>query len=85
MFGISEFSAVINPPQACILAVGGGIKKILPPLAGGTSPRVVTMLVVKLSSDRRVIDERISGLYLQVSYIVLVKFIILCMCSMYYQ
>ncbi|MDO9002616.1 MAG: 2-oxo acid dehydrogenase subunit E2 [Aquabacterium sp.] len=29
MFGIDEFSAVINPPQACILAVGKGEKKVL--------------------------------------------------------
>ena len=27
MFGISEFSAIINPPQACIIAVGAGIEK----------------------------------------------------------
>jgi pyruvate dehydrogenase E2 component (dihydrolipoamide acetyltransferase) len=30
MFGISEFSAVINPPQGAILAVGEGRKVILP-------------------------------------------------------
>lgn len=29
MFGINEFSAVINPPQAAILAVGGGVKKVV--------------------------------------------------------
>ena len=33
MFGISSFSAVINPPQACILAVGSGVRKVLPPHA----------------------------------------------------
>lgn len=31
MFGIDEFSAVINPPQACILAVGQGAKKVVCP------------------------------------------------------
>jgi len=34
MFGIDEFSAVINPPQACILAVGQGKKVLLPPEDG---------------------------------------------------
>ena len=31
MFGISSFTAVINPPQACILAVGAGIPRVFPP------------------------------------------------------
>ena len=30
MFGINELSAVIDPPQAAILAVGGGTKRIVP-------------------------------------------------------
>jgi pyruvate dehydrogenase E2 component (dihydrolipoamide acetyltransferase) len=36
MFGISSFSAVVNPPQACILAVGAGISRIAPPKMQGT-------------------------------------------------
>jgi len=32
MFGVAEFSAVINPPQACIMAVGGGVRTVLPGL-----------------------------------------------------
>ena len=66
MFGISEFSAVINPPQACILAVGAGISKIVPPRGGDTTPRTVTTVSVQLSSDRRVVDEAIAGQFLQV-------------------
>lgn len=66
MFGITEFSAVINPPQACILAVGGGISKVYPPRAGELKPRVATTMTVQLSSDRRVIDEAIAAQYLQV-------------------
>jgi len=34
MFGIDEFTAVINPPQACILAVGQGRRVLLPPEDG---------------------------------------------------
>ncbi|KAM9391292.1 dihydrolipoyllysine-residue acetyltransferase component of pyruvate dehydrogenase complex, mitochondrial-like [Salvelinus alpinus] len=30
MFGVKNFSAIINPPQACILAVGGSEKRLLP-------------------------------------------------------
>jgi pyruvate dehydrogenase E2 component (dihydrolipoamide acetyltransferase) len=67
MFGITSFSAVINPPQACILAVGAGIQKVLPPKAGGPNrPRVVTTVTVQLSADRRVVDEAIAAQYLQV-------------------
>ena len=79
MFGISSFSAVINPPQACILAVGAGITKVLPPkqlpagavVAGDNSkpkPRVVTTVTVQLSADRRVVDEVVAAQFLQVQY-----------------
>ena len=76
MYGISSFSAVINPPQACILAVGAGIQKVLPPRAtsgatGGAAvakprPRVVTTVTVQLSADRRVVDEATASQFLQV-------------------
>ena len=65
MFGITEFSAVINPPQACILAVGGGVSRVLPPLNPGEQPRVVNTLRVSLSADRRVVDEPNGALFLQ--------------------
>jgi len=65
MFGISEFSAVINPPQCCILAVGGGVAKVVPPQKGEAEPRVVTTMTVQLSADRRVIDEALAAQYLQ--------------------
>lgn len=75
MYGISSFSAVINPPQACILAVGAGIQKVLPPKAGtplkeGASPRprVVTTVTVQLSADRRVVDEATAAQFLQVGH-----------------
>jgi pyruvate dehydrogenase E2 component (dihydrolipoamide acetyltransferase) len=66
MFGISSFSAVINPPQACILAVGGGIQRVVAPAAGTTQPRIVTTMTVQLSSDRRVVDEATAAQFLQV-------------------
>ena len=67
MFGISAFSAVINPPQACILAVGAGIPRVAPPTdPDAEDPRVVTSVTVQLSADRRVVDEATAAQFLQV-------------------
>ncbi|RLN65850.1 hypothetical protein BBP00_00002585 [Phytophthora kernoviae] len=69
-FGIDQFRAVINPPQACILAIGGGRKEVLPPLeiveGVNPEPRLATLMNVTLSSDRRVVDGVIAGQFLQV-------------------
>ncbi|KAL6257239.1 hypothetical protein P5V15_012166 [Pogonomyrmex californicus] len=51
MFGIKEFSAIINPPQTAILAVGSGREEL------DLSLMKVTKMTVKLSYDRRAIDE----------------------------
>jgi len=59
MFGVSHFSAIINPPQACILAVGAAQKRVLPnegALESGSEFRVANVLAVTLSSDHRVVD-----------------------------
>ena len=53
MFGIKEFSAVINPPQATILAVGGGEKRAV--VRDGEIV-VATMMSVTLSTDHRAVD-----------------------------
>lgn len=62
MYGISKFSAVINPPQAAILAVGGGIRTVLP---GGPNkgPRLATLMTAQLSADRRIVDEPTAALF----------------------
>lgn len=65
MFGINEFSAVINMPQACILAVGGGSPTVKPGRQAGDKPRVCSEVTVKLSADRRVVDEAIAAQLLQ--------------------
>ncbi|KAF1321880.1 Pyruvate dehydrogenase complex dihydrolipoamide acetyltransferase, partial [Globisporangium splendens] len=67
-FGIDNFTAVINPPQACIMAVGRGRKEVLPPLSleEDAAPRVATLMNATLSSDRRVVDDVIAGQFLQV-------------------
>lgn len=63
MFGISEFTAVINPPQACILAVGGGIPRVA---VREGRPAVETTLTLQMSSDRRVVDDATAALFLEV-------------------
>lgn len=65
MFGINEFSAVINMPQACILAVGGGAPMVKPGREAGDKPRVCSEVTVRLSADRRVVDEAIAAQLLQ--------------------
>lgn len=69
MFGIDEFSAVINPPQAAILAVGGGTARVVPtPWVDGAekqeSPQIKTIMTARLSADRRVVDEATAALFL---------------------
>jgi pyruvate dehydrogenase E2 component (dihydrolipoamide acetyltransferase) len=66
MFGIVSFSAVINPPQACILAIGGGVPRVIVPENGKGEPKVITSLTVQLSADRRVVDEEVASRFLQV-------------------
>ena len=69
MFGIDEFSAVINPPQAAILAVGGGSRRVVPtPYVDGAEeqakPSIKTIMTARLSADRRVVDEATAALFM---------------------
>ena len=59
MFGVSHFWAIVNPPQACILAIGAAQKRVVPnenAKAGDNPFRVANVLAVTLSSDHRVVD-----------------------------
>ena len=62
MFGIEEFTAIINPPDACILAVGGILEK--PIVKDGQVVPGHTMKVT-LSCDHRVVDGAIGSAFLQ--------------------
>lgn len=63
MFGISKFSAVINPPQAIILAVGGSSQKVV--FNEKTNDlKTVTRMAVTLSYDARAVDEEIATKWL---------------------
>lgn len=63
MFGITQFCAVINPPQACILAVGGTEKKLVP--KGAEDFEVAQVMNVTLSCDHRVVDGAVGARWLQ--------------------
>ena len=58
MFGISHFSAVINPPQATILAVGAGSPRMV---VKNGAPVVATVMTVTLSCDHRAVDGALGA------------------------
>ncbi|VVB00248.1 unnamed protein product [Arabis nemorensis] len=63
-FGIKQFSAVVNPPQAAILAVGTAEKRVVP----GNGPdqfNFVSYMPVTLSCDHRVVDGAIGAEWLK--------------------
>ncbi|MEP6467849.1 MAG: pyruvate dehydrogenase complex dihydrolipoamide acetyltransferase [Parafilimonas sp.] len=62
MFGIDEFTAIINPPDACILAVGG-ISKI--PVVKNNTIVPGNVMKVTLSCDHRVVDGATGSAFLQ--------------------
>ena len=63
MYGIKEFSAVINPPQGAILAVGSGEKR---PIVINDQITIANMMTVTLSCDHRVVDGAVGAEFLSV-------------------
>ncbi|VVA12150.1 PREDICTED: dihydrolipoyllysine-residue [Prunus dulcis] len=66
MFPVDHFCAIINPPQASILAVGRG-NKVVEPVIGSDGierPAVVTKMDLTLSADHRVFDGKVGGSFL---------------------
>jgi pyruvate dehydrogenase E2 component (dihydrolipoamide acetyltransferase) len=62
MYGIREFAAVINPPQAAILAVGAGEQR---PVVVHGALAVATLMTVTLSADHRAVDGAVGARWLQ--------------------
>lgn len=60
-FGIEEFTAIINPPESAILAVGAMRESVVVRDAGIRPARVMTMT---LSADHRLIDGLMAGRFL---------------------
>ncbi len=63
MFGVSEFSAIINPPQAAILAVAAGRKR--PVVTKDGELAVATVMTCTLSVDHRVVDGALGANWLR--------------------
>jgi pyruvate dehydrogenase E2 component (dihydrolipoamide acetyltransferase) len=62
MMDIDEFTAIVNPPDACILAVG----KIAPtPIVEGSNIVVKQILKLTLSCDHRIVDGAVGARFLQ--------------------
>ena len=53
MYGIKNFTSIINPPQSCIIAVGAGEERAI--VVGGKI-EVATVMTVTMSADHRVVD-----------------------------
>jgi pyruvate dehydrogenase E2 component (dihydrolipoamide acetyltransferase) len=64
MFGIKNFSAIVNPPQACILAVGGAEQRLVPDEHNEKGYRIATVMSVTISCDHRVIDGAVGAQWL---------------------
>ena len=62
MYGISQFAAIINPPQAAILAVGAAEKRPVVDSEGQLA--VATVMTVTLSADHRVVDGAVGARWL---------------------
>jgi pyruvate dehydrogenase E2 component (dihydrolipoamide acetyltransferase) len=58
MFGIKQFTAIINPPHSTILAVGAGEKRVV---VKNGAPAVATVMSATLSCDHRAIDGALGA------------------------
>ncbi len=62
MFGVTEFSAIINPPQAAILAVATGAKR---PVVKEGALAIATVMTCTISVDHRVVDGALGARWLR--------------------
>ncbi len=63
MFGVKEFAAIINPPQAGILAVSAAEQR---PVVKNGALAIATMMTVTVSVDHRIVDGALAAEWLQV-------------------
>lgn len=62
MFGVSNFQAIVNPPQSCIMAVGAGEQRVV--VENGQMV-IRTVMTVTLSTDHRSVDGAVGAEFLQ--------------------
>ena len=58
MYGVRDFQAVINPPQAAILAVGAGEQR---PVVQDGALAIATIMSATLSTDHRAVDGALGA------------------------
>jgi pyruvate dehydrogenase E2 component (dihydrolipoamide acetyltransferase) len=58
MFGVEQFTAIINPPHAAILAVGAAVERFIPV---NKQPVLATQMTVTLSCDHRAVDGAVGA------------------------
>jgi len=63
MYGVSSFTAIINPPMGAILALGRAQERVV---VENGAPAVATVVSATLSCDHRVIDGAVGAQFLQV-------------------
>jgi pyruvate dehydrogenase E2 component (dihydrolipoamide acetyltransferase) len=61
MYGMREFTAILNPPQSCILAVGAGEQR---PVVKDGALAIQTMMSCTLTCDHRVVDGALGAEFL---------------------
>ena len=62
MFGIKQFTSIINEPQGCIMSVGAGEPR---PVVKNGELTVATVMTVTLTCDHRVVDGAVGARFLQ--------------------
>jgi len=65
MMGIDHFTAIINPPQSCILAVGTTQPKLVPAPETEHGFKTINSMKVTMSSDHRTVDGAVGAKWLQ--------------------
>lgn len=64
MYGVESFTAIINPPQSCILAVGATNSRVVSN-PDGMSFSTAQIMAVTLSCDHRVVDGATGAQWLK--------------------
>ncbi|ETO27140.1 hypothetical protein RFI_09992 [Reticulomyxa filosa] len=62
MYGVSQFTAIINPPQSCIIAIGGANTVVKPDGKGGL--KTTSTMLCTISSDHRTVDGALAAQYM---------------------
>jgi pyruvate dehydrogenase E2 component (dihydrolipoamide acetyltransferase) len=65
MFGITDFTAIINPPQSCILAIGATSSKLELAPEDPKGFKSVQVMRATLSSDHRTVDGAVGARWLK--------------------